>query len=349
MTYLELIRRIAAFLSRAAVEYRQIPIVGYKHTFIGVAGKHCQDRISCEAIVRAIDQEPWTEGTPSTCVLVTLCTETMYRHPKLPKARLAKLLPAAYVVIYLGPTPPNTRGQHKRLAREAVRVGTTRSLAIDSNTRRELLVEMLAVSFAQCGFLDASLQRLLLPSMPGALTEREKLSVRRRRFVFEELIRRFCDPEHPGSYAAFRRALWAEAYRSYPPEQEAIYRQEFDLDRLSEDRQTALRTPHADHLTPEDASDRFGIPLRTLRRHVQQGRIKTQPGCGGMIPRSEFERLQALAAARNRRIKRQQLVDRLAQSLPARRDSIRRRLDRYLRAGIGPEEIAMRLRIAFSK
>ena len=206
MTYLELVKSISELLRSKASEYKNDQIVGFEHHSFEEAGRIGSGGICCEATVKAVDSDDIEGGNGSTAknfVLLAISREASRRYTKGRGEISAWLKPIPYIIVYLGDSPRDTEAEKKRLMRRAFRIGRVRCLCVNEKTSLPLIVEQLAVSFAQCGLTDDSLNRFLcLSHFSGADTE--TLSWTRQQWVFGELIERFTDPPYLKSYASFR-------------------------------------------------------------------------------------------------------------------------------------------------
>ena len=352
MTYLGLVKSIAKFWQSKANEYKSDQIEGFKHFALGEAGMVGNGRISCEAMVRGVDTgavESGNDSTAKTLVVLVILGEVGCRYPKA-RGRVSTWLgPIAYIIVCLGDAPPDTKAQLERKMREAFRIDSVRCLCVDEKSSLKLIVEMLAVSFLQCGLSDGSLEQLLGLRLPAGLSDVEDSYGRKRQWISLQLIKIFTDPSYPASYASFRRQLEKVANNKFRIPQrnrsDEIEPQESEGLEVTTRRGRPRMGDSRDSLTISVAAQRYGIPRRTLYDQVAKGKIEARDG---EIARSEYEKIEALVKKRQRWKSKEYLVQRLYEQQPADRlvekDSIRRKIDRYLVKGFSISETARRLR-----
>jgi len=349
MTYLELVKSIAELLRSKASEYQNDQIVGFEYHSFEEAGRTGSGRICCEATVKAVDSDDFEGGddsTAKTLVLLVILGEVCCRYPKARGRVRTWLGPIAYIIVYLGDAPPDTKAQLERKMRQAFRIGPVRCLCINEKTLPPLLVEQLAVSFAQGGLIDDSLNRFLCLSHS---TDIEPLDWKKKQLVFVELIKRFTDPAYPASYATFRRQLRKIAddelgilqrSRSQSDDKERQAYEKLEIPKTKLQR----RDPR-DSLTISKAAQEYKIPRRTLYDQVKKEKIVAKDGD---IPRSEIEKVEALFQKRENRKSKNYLVKKLYDEQSGDNvideDSIRRTVDRYLKRGFDLVAIARRLK-----
>ncbi len=148
---------------------------------------------------------------------------------------------------------------------------TGHAICIDYRTSRRLIVEQLAICLSQENLLDGGIEEVLGFRSDNPVNQ----------IVASELVRRFIDPAHPGSYPALKKKLRRDVAGPEAPKAVSgmVDQKNIDEDALTdEDRK---KIPQEVAKTQCDCSVRhaaefLGLSLRTLYQQIQNGALSIQ-------------------------------------------------------------------------
>jgi hypothetical protein len=229
---------------------------------------------------------------------------------------------------------------------------TTEVMKIDHHTKARDILEQLAAFCLKRGIdPDGSLARLV------GLTSRNET----RQRVAAHLVQNFTDPRSPRSYPAYRRLVrqfivGSEAAGSSVVWGDNAYRELADWRASPKETRKVTRPPKSSSAYEEFSVTRAerasGIPRRTIYHWIHVGKIRAELDSYGrlVLTGKEMQKLSIMHARKTASIKsvvpeargRADLIARLANERGIQRDSARKRINRDLKRGQAPPELALR-------